>query len=1059
MLSTTMLVATVAGYGRRVHADQICDQQGSTTTYFCQGTSSDAQDLIDIDNVQVVTGDPFSVSTIISYAIAITGDGALSYTDYNGATLSSDVDNAFYIKSNEDDGSTPGSVTVVSNGTFNGDFQSYNFGTGNLSITLNAGGSVSGGGWGIYADNRGSSSYVTVNGDVTADIGVFGEAGTGVYVNNDGSGPLEVTIGAYGSVSAEGYGVNARATSGPITINTYGDVTGKNDAAINAYSYAGTDITVTTGANATVSGVTGINVYNKGYGEVAVSVSGDVTGTDGNAIGVTNRRGTDIAVTVGAVSTVKSSSDADGIEVDNEGSGSINVTVYGTVNGGEIGVEAVTLSGTDVTVTTGQGSTVSGSYAGINVTNGGSGTVIITANGDVTGQTGIGVSNYTGNNAQISVGAGSTVTATSSSNFAVNVEHGGADITVAGDLDGSRGIQFDQAKAYANTLTIGTTADITGTVLAGPGTNDALLLSGPGQGEFNLSDIDTGAGTQQYRNFESFEMESGNWTFTGGTSMPLTVMGGVLRGTGTFGDLDIVGATLAPGNSIGTMRVNGAFTLSGGAVYEVEVNAEGQSDRVVVKGTVNLTGSTLRVLAANGDYKQSTDYTIIDNDGGDAVQGRFAKIENDLAFLKPSVDYGGGDGNDVVLTLTRYHGKHNGGGASFCSVATSPNQCHVAKALDQFPTTNPLFLSVLFQSAEGAREAFNALSGEVHATVAGTLVEDSRYAREAVLGRMTQASHVGGALGSGGPQVASRRAAYDAGAMRLGGNFISEEMAAEPAAQPLAFWTQGYGARGTFDGDGNAATADRNLGGFISGMDASVGGSWRAGVATGASFSDVSVDERYSGANTKTYHLGGYVNGDLGGFALRGGGLWAWSEIETARAVVFPGFFERQKADYDADTGQLFGEVAYATQVGGIELEPFAGLAYVSVESSGFREKGGAQASLRTSGIDQDVGYTTVGLRAATTMMWGGMAVTPHIEAAWLHAFDDVTPGASLVFATTGIGFDVDGVPLAEDAALLDAGVDFALSDRLSAGVSYQGQYADSLEDNAVKGRLTWLFN
>ena len=28
---------------------------------------------------------------------------------------------------------------------------------------------------------------VTVNGDVTADIGVFGEAGTGVYVNNDGS--------------------------------------------------------------------------------------------------------------------------------------------------------------------------------------------------------------------------------------------------------------------------------------------------------------------------------------------------------------------------------------------------------------------------------------------------------------------------------------------------------------------------------------------------------------------------------------------------------------------------------------------------------------------------------------------------------------------------------------------------------------------------------------------------------------------------------------------------------------------------------------------------------
>ena len=56
-------------------------------------------------------------------------------------------------------------------------------------------------------------------------------------------------------------------------------------------------------------------------------------------------------------------------------------------------------------------------------------------------------------------------------------------------------------------------------------------------------------------------------------------------------------------------------------------------------------------------------------------------------------------------------------------------------------------------------------------------------------------------------------------------------------------------------------------------------------------------------------------------------------------------------------------------------------------------------------------------------------------------------------------GFEVGGVPLAKDSALLDAGLVFALSDRLSAGVSYQGQYADNLEDNAVKGRLTWLFN
>lgn len=84
--------------------------------------------------------------------------------------------------------------------------------------------------------------------------------------------------------------------------------------------------------------------------------------------------------------------------------------------------------------------------------------------------------------------------------------------------------------------------------------------------------------------------------------------------------------------------------------------------------------------------------------------------------------------------------------------------------------------------------------------------------------------------------------------------------------------------------------------------------------------------------------------------------------------------------------------------------------------------------------------------------------VTPHIVAAWQHAFDDVTPVAGLAFASTGIGFMIDGVPIAEDTALLDAGLDFALGENGTASVSYSGQFGDGIADNAVKGRMTWLF-
>lgn len=466
---------------------------------------------------------------------------------------------------------------------------------------------------------------------------------------------------------------------------------------------------------------------------------------------------------------------------------------------------------------------------------------------------------------------------------------------------------------------------------------------------------------------------------------------------------------------------------------------------------MNLTGSVLRVLAEDGTYNASTDYIIIDNDGADAVTGTFGTVTSNLAFLTPSVIYNGGDGNDVVLTMTLVNNV-----IDFCSVAQTPNQCNVARALDQFPTDNPLFIAILNQTAAGARQAFDALSGEIHATLPGVLADDSRYLRESVLGRLAQATYSNDAsqvasLGTAGPQVAS----LDAKAMALG---YDDKSLAPPAYGPgLAFWARGYGAWGDFDGNLNAASASRDLGGIVSGLDARVSGSWRLGFATGYSNSDVSVAARHSGADVESFHLAGYGGGMAGPVALRGGGAWSWNEVDTSRAVIFPGFFEREKTSYDADTGQIFGEVAYPIVRGRTALEPFAGLAYVSIDPDTFRENG-ALAGLRGSGDDLDVGYSTLGLRAATTMAWNSVTVTPHVSAAWQHAFDDVRTGAALAFASTGIGFTVTGVPLAEDTALIEAGLDLGFGPYTTAGVSYSGQFGDNVEDNAVQGRFAWRF-
>ena len=64
--------------------------------------------------------------------------------------------------------------------------------------------------------------------------------------------------------------------------------------------------------------------------------------------------------------------------------------------------------------------------------------------------------------------------------------------------------------------------------------------------------------------------------------------------------------------------------------------------------------------------------------------------------------------------------------------------------------------------------------------------------------------------------------------------------------------------------------------------------------------------------------------------------------------------------------------------------------------------------------------------------------------------------GSGRSFSTTDIGFG--GVPIAQNSALINVGVDFNFSPTATLGISYAGQFASNLEDNAFRGRFTWIF-
>jgi outer membrane autotransporter protein len=661
----------------------------------------------------------------------------------------------------------------------------------------------------------------------------------------------------------------------------------------------------------------------------------------------------------------------------------------------------------------------------------------------------------------------------------VNVFNSGT-INVPGGL----AILFDGG---GNTLTLGPGSKIVG-VVENLGNNALQLGGSSGSDTFDVSTIGT-----QYLNFTAFnKVDASTWTLTGantaalpwtvlggtlnvaaGASLPnspftvqggtfavngtvgqVTLNGGTLMGNGTLAALFANGGIVAPGNSIGQLNVNGPVTFAAGTTYQVEANALGQSDRIVATGTATLSGGTVQAILAPGAYGPVTTYTILTANSGRI--GAFSTVTSSLPFLIPTLTY---DPNNAFLTLTR-------NAAFFQNQAGTRNQRAVASALDTFPTDNPLFLAAANLTGGATRQALDLLSGEIHASVHSVMLDDSLYLRQAVLGRLRQASFTQGpltALGGGGPLAYAAPDETETTALAhaaKGRAFpIKTPRYVAPAAPgpDRTWWAQGVGAWGKINSDGNAADVSRSLGGFFTGFDQRFG-QWRVGIAGGYTNSSVSVSARASSANIEAAHLAAYAGTSFGAWNLRTGAAVSFDQISTSRSIVFPGFSDAVSARYHGTNGQVFGEAGYGMAFGPVAVEPFAGLAYVHIGSTSFTETGGL-AALAGSGSKNDIGYSTLGARAATHVpLANGMLLTPRASLAWQHAFGDVTPTAALAFKTAGIPFTIAGAPIARDSALVDAGFDLNVGWQAAVGLSYVGVLANAAHDHSVKGNFSWKF-
>jgi outer membrane autotransporter protein len=73
------------------------------------------------------------------------------------------------------------------------------------------------------------------------------------------------------------------------------------------------------------------------------------------------------------------------------------------------------------------------------------------------------------------------------------------------------------------------------------------------------------------------------------------------------------------------------------------------------------------------------------------------------------------------------------------------------------------------------------------------------------------------------------------------------------------------------------------------------------------------------------------------------------------------------------------------------------------------------------------------------------------------YSLGDVSPDTSLRFVG-GSSFKTQAAPLARDAAVLGAGVDYLIGQQTTLGVAYIGQIGEHADTQAVRGNVSWRF-